>query len=332
MARNKISNSGEKSYVIAYLLWFFLGWFGAHRFYLRDRFGGVLYFFTGAQLSMGWIIDGCCMHTLIKRINEDARQGKVETKLRTVDFFIYWLPPGGLLGTHRFAAGDYVHGVLYFITGGGGVIAWLFDGTQLHSFARRMHGSDNDYLPIATSNGGQMILPESSNKDRYNLADVYALYLNPLNFLGVHHFYLGRTCYGICYLLTGGFCYIGVMVDFFILPYLVEKANNDAREKKNSMPMLVKVSPQMHQPIPGATTYVVAAGNAPNLVPVQVQQQQHFQQQQQQQYQQQQPQQSIPQQQPIPQQPQQSIPQQPQMMVYQSMPGYPSAGRITPGN
>jgi len=46
-----------KSKGVAYLLWFFLGIFGAHRFYLEKIGTGVLYLLTGGLLGIGWLID-----------------------------------------------------------------------------------------------------------------------------------------------------------------------------------------------------------------------------------------------------------------------------------
>jgi len=46
-----------KSKAVAYLLWWFLGIFGAHKFYL-DKVGiGIAYVFTGGFVGIGWFID-----------------------------------------------------------------------------------------------------------------------------------------------------------------------------------------------------------------------------------------------------------------------------------
>jgi TM2 domain-containing membrane protein YozV len=47
-----------KSKGVAYLLWFFLGWLSAHRFYLGKIGSGILYLVTGQFFGIGWIIDG----------------------------------------------------------------------------------------------------------------------------------------------------------------------------------------------------------------------------------------------------------------------------------
>ena len=43
--------------LIAYLIWFFLGLFGGHRFYFGHFGLGVLYFLTGGLFFIGWFVD-----------------------------------------------------------------------------------------------------------------------------------------------------------------------------------------------------------------------------------------------------------------------------------
>ena len=47
----------RRSLILAYLLWFFLGIFGIHRFYLGRPISGVIYFLTGGLLGVGWVVD-----------------------------------------------------------------------------------------------------------------------------------------------------------------------------------------------------------------------------------------------------------------------------------
>ncbi len=47
----------EKQTSPVYLLWFFIGWAGAHKFYLGKKGIGILYMFTGDFLGIGLIVD-----------------------------------------------------------------------------------------------------------------------------------------------------------------------------------------------------------------------------------------------------------------------------------
>ncbi len=45
--------------------------------------------------------------------------------------------------------------------------------------------------------------------------------------LGIHRFYLEKYYTGILYLATGGLCGLGVVFDFFALPFYIMKANRE---------------------------------------------------------------------------------------------------------
>ena len=60
----------EKNLVVAYLLWLFLGIFGAHKFYLNRPLLGIAYFFTAGLLLIGWIIDLFTLPRQIDAYNE----------------------------------------------------------------------------------------------------------------------------------------------------------------------------------------------------------------------------------------------------------------------
>ncbi|MBF0619785.1 MAG: TM2 domain-containing protein [Candidatus Omnitrophica bacterium] len=50
-------NISLKSRLICLLLCFFLGWAGAHRFYVRKTGTGLLMLCTGGGLGIWWIVD-----------------------------------------------------------------------------------------------------------------------------------------------------------------------------------------------------------------------------------------------------------------------------------
>ena len=58
---------GHLDYTIAWLLLTFLGFFGAHRFYMGKWISGVIYFFTGGLFLVGYLYD---MWTLNQQVSE----------------------------------------------------------------------------------------------------------------------------------------------------------------------------------------------------------------------------------------------------------------------
>ena len=58
-----------KSKGVAYLLWFFLGGFSAHRFYLGKVGSGILYLLTGQLFLIGWIIDLFILSGIVDKYN-----------------------------------------------------------------------------------------------------------------------------------------------------------------------------------------------------------------------------------------------------------------------
>lgn len=59
----------KKSMCVAYVLWFFLGLFGGHRFYLRRWCTAVLWLLTLGVFGLGWLIDACVLPRMISDYN-----------------------------------------------------------------------------------------------------------------------------------------------------------------------------------------------------------------------------------------------------------------------
>lgn len=57
-------------YVVIYLLWWFGGWFGLHRFYMGRWFSGTSYAFTLGFLGLGWALDGSVYRACYENIFE----------------------------------------------------------------------------------------------------------------------------------------------------------------------------------------------------------------------------------------------------------------------
>ena len=58
----------------AYLLWFFFGWFGIHKFYLGKPFMGVLYALTMGICGLGLLLDLFTIPTQVRSANWKLRQ------------------------------------------------------------------------------------------------------------------------------------------------------------------------------------------------------------------------------------------------------------------
>lgn len=68
-----------KSKAATYFLWFFFGFFSAHRFYLGKITSGVIYLLTGQLFGIGWIIDLFLIDGMVERYNLDNRVRNIET-------------------------------------------------------------------------------------------------------------------------------------------------------------------------------------------------------------------------------------------------------------
>lgn len=68
-----------KSKAATYFLWFFFGFFSAHRFYLGKITSGIIYLLTGQLFGIGWIIDLFLIDGMVERYNLDNRVRHIET-------------------------------------------------------------------------------------------------------------------------------------------------------------------------------------------------------------------------------------------------------------
>ncbi len=67
-----------KSKLIAYLLWFFLGWLSLHRFYLGKIGSGIIYLITGQLLGIGWIVDLFLTGSMVDTYNNKTKINRLE--------------------------------------------------------------------------------------------------------------------------------------------------------------------------------------------------------------------------------------------------------------
>lgn len=60
----------QRSLLMAYLLWFFFGLLGVHRFYLGRPISGVIYLLTAGLAGVGWIFDAFWTYVMVNDENE----------------------------------------------------------------------------------------------------------------------------------------------------------------------------------------------------------------------------------------------------------------------
>ena len=66
----------KKETWVAYLLWFFLGGLGVHKFYLQKMGMGVLYIFTGGIFLIGLLIDLFTIPSQVRNFNQEHGFGR----------------------------------------------------------------------------------------------------------------------------------------------------------------------------------------------------------------------------------------------------------------
>ena len=65
--------AGPIDYTVGWILLTFLGFFGAHRFYLRKWGTAILYIFTGGLLGIGIVYDFLTLNSQISELNQSRR-------------------------------------------------------------------------------------------------------------------------------------------------------------------------------------------------------------------------------------------------------------------
>jgi len=69
-----------KSKTVALLLWFFLGWLSAHRFYVGKTGTGILYLVIGQLGGIGWVVDLFLIGVIVDNYNNKKKIEQLQTK------------------------------------------------------------------------------------------------------------------------------------------------------------------------------------------------------------------------------------------------------------
>jgi TM2 domain-containing membrane protein YozV len=109
------------SVLVGYSFWI-LGFTGAHRFFFGKPLTGILWFFTGGLLLIGWIVDLFLVPQMSQEADARFPQGKYDYNLAWL--LLVFL---GFFGIHRFYLGKYITGAIYLVTGGLFGIGYVYD-------------------------------------------------------------------------------------------------------------------------------------------------------------------------------------------------------------
>lgn len=123
--------------VIGFIFWIAGGFIGAHRFYFGKPLTGILWFFTGGLLLIGWIVDLFLLTSMADEANRRRYpQGRI-------DYSVAWLLHVylGVFGLHRFYMGKIITGVIYLLTGGLFLIGYIYDTLTLNDQIAELNGS-----------------------------------------------------------------------------------------------------------------------------------------------------------------------------------------------
>lgn len=119
--------SDTHSKTIGYLLWIF-GFFGAHRFYYGRPVTGIIWFFTGGLLLIGWLVDLFLIPGMDREADYRFNSGPINYSIAWILLtFLGWL------GIHRFYMGKWGTGLLYLLTFGLLGFGLLYDYLTLNT-------------------------------------------------------------------------------------------------------------------------------------------------------------------------------------------------------
>jgi len=195
----------EKSLRVCSCLCVFLGWTGAHHYYLGKPFLGTVYLLTCGLFGVGWLFDICRLSSLVEHYRRDST-----TLYRRRDDVLLLTVCLGFTGIQHFVLRRYLTGFYYLLTFGGFGLGWLVDIFRIGQCVDEYNEKLKVHARLDTD---------------HSLVDAY-LYCIPLGLLGLHHFYLGRPRWGLFYMFTLGNFGVGWLIDLVRMRKLVEQASS----------------------------------------------------------------------------------------------------------
>lgn len=205
----------SKKLAEAYILGIPFGLFGAHHFYLKRKFFGILYVCTLGLFGIGYIYDLCRMKWLVRHANRYGTEKKMVSDV----YLICAL--GGIFGAHHFYLGNKKLGIFYACTLGVFLVGWIVDLIRMKWLVKDCNSGQ----------GGK------------SLGTAYILGFSPFGIFGAYHYYLGNWRLGLIYTFTLGIFGIGWIVDLCRMKKLVSAAKNGINKRSVKTAYIMAVPP-----------------------------------------------------------------------------------------
>ncbi|XP_077864505.1 uncharacterized protein LOC144350005 [Saccoglossus kowalevskii] len=187
-------------------------------------------------------------------VNTQPAQTPIYVEVPTrglVESYILCLPLGWL-GLHHFYLKRYGWGTLYLCTFGLLGWGWFIDLLRLPCLVSDINKE------LREKAIGHPLPP------RKRLDDAYILVV-PFGWLGLHHFYLNRPCWGVLYMCTFGLLGVGWLVDIIRMPCLVKSVNKELMHK--NLQIYAPTAAGVSLPPPGHTNHHITVHVYDNLPP-----------------------------------------------------------------
>jgi len=244
----------------AYLLWFFFGFLGIHRWYLgkHNSYSWLAWFLTGQFFGIGWLIDGLVLWKLVENYNKRVPGADDQSRDLGITGYLDDYTPNvfvayllwlifGFLGIHRWYCHQHTPASYFawLVTGQMFGLGWLWDFYYTYQmskgnfrfrapFVMKVQDKFNDYVPVFTTEQLQRAFNDAERSmirvaiyDSKSETTAFLLWFF-LGIFGVHAWYLKSNITKgeiLCRLCTANYFLFGWFFEGITLQSMIEESN-----------------------------------------------------------------------------------------------------------